>query len=65
MKSYGQIAYETYCITRDWKSFNGTKLPSWEEQRDDLKGSWERAAEAVIIVFNNQNKEEDPLENGR
>jgi len=29
----GKLAYETYCAAVGGKSFNGDKLPTWEEQR--------------------------------
>jgi hypothetical protein len=48
MKSPGQIAYEAYCISRGWKSYNGGALPSWDYQEEDLKSAWESAAQAVL-----------------
>ena len=43
----GEIAYNAYCKTRDWKSVRGEPLPHWNQQSEDLRKSWVEAAEAV------------------
>ena len=43
----GEIAYNAYCETRDWKSVRGEPLPHWKQQSEDLRNSWIKAAEAV------------------
>lgn len=47
-KGYGQIAYETYCGTRDWKSVSGQPLPQWDKQSKELCQAWEAGAAAAI-----------------
>jgi hypothetical protein len=44
----GEINYNAYCEDRGWKSVRGDPLPKWHEQSDDLKASWEKAANAVL-----------------
>ena len=53
---YGKVAYEAYCETRQWKSFNGSKLPLWDNVMPDIKDGWIAAANAVL-----QTVEEDNL----
>lgn len=53
MKSLGQIAYDAYCKSRNWKAFNGDPLPKWKDmkkdpKRADLIPSWEAAGKAVL-----------------
>ena len=51
-KSNGQVAYEAYCETTDWKSLvSGQPLPAWDEAPDPLlEEAWEAAAEAVLAA---------------
>lgn len=47
-KSLGQIAYEAYCATTDWKSaVTGAPLPQYNEQREAVIAAWEAAGTAV------------------
>lgn len=41
-------AYDAYCATRDWKSYNNEPLPQWAHVREDIKQGWVAAALAVI-----------------
>lgn len=44
----GQIAYEAYCQTTDWKSLiTGAPLPQWPEVKPEIKAAWENAAAAA------------------
>ena len=43
----GKVAYDTYCDTRDWISFNGDPLPKWDSVRGDIQKGWILAAIAV------------------
>lgn len=43
----GEIAYNAYCATRNWKSVRGDALPHWGEQSEDLRLAWVTAADAV------------------
>ena len=47
-ENYGQSAYETYCETRGWKSFDGKPLPQWRQQSEALREAWIAAAGAVL-----------------
>lgn len=47
----GQVAYEAYCATRGWKSFNNEPLPQWNDVRQDIKDGWMTAARAVRITM--------------
>ncbi len=47
-KTLGQIAYEAYCATTDWKSaVTGAPLPQYKDQRESVIAAWESAGEAV------------------
>lgn len=55
-KSYGQIAYEAYFSCAGGKSLvSGQSLPSWEQQKDEIKNCWEEAAGAVIEQLDKDN----------
>ena len=47
----GKVAYEAYCETRQWKSFNGDPLPRWDNVRPDIKEGWQVAARAILITM--------------
>jgi hypothetical protein len=45
----GKIAYEGYCsATGGQSAITGEKLPSWDEQREDIKRAWISSAHAVL-----------------
>lgn len=47
-KTLGQIAYEAYCASTDWKSaVSGAPLPQYVEQRPAVIAAWEAAGTAV------------------
>ena len=47
-ESLGQIAYNAYCNSTNWKSLiSGAALPQWPEVKLEIKTAWEAAAEAV------------------
>jgi hypothetical protein len=48
--SLGEIAYNAYCEQRKWISVREERLPSWEDQDEELQEAWEVAAEAVIVA---------------
>lgn len=43
----GEIAYNAYCESRQWKSVRGEPLPAFGSQTEQLKEAWQAAAEAV------------------
>jgi hypothetical protein len=48
-KTSGQVAYEAYCETTNWKSLaTGMQLPQWQDQRPEISAAWEAAATAVL-----------------
>ena len=47
MNDLGKIAYEAYCKERNYISFNGERLPHFEEQSTDLQNAWRKAAQKV------------------
>jgi hypothetical protein len=47
VKTIGQLAYEAYCVNRNWTSVRGELLPGWEQQSPELREAWEAAAEAA------------------
>ena len=46
-RSWGRIAYEAYVKSCGNKSIHGEALPSWDDQRPDIKAHWEAAGKAV------------------
>lgn len=47
-KTLGQIAYEAYAATTDWKSaITGSALPAWRDQHEKIRAAWEAAGDAV------------------
>ena len=55
MKSYEQIAYETYCTSVN-ASPPHLNLPSWDILRPETKEHWLAAVNAVIRSLNNLNQ---------
>ncbi len=48
LRTIGQVNYEAYCEHRQWKGFNGDKLPQWPDVKPALKEGWTVAARAVL-----------------
>lgn len=48
IRTFGQSAYEAYAEHCGRKSILGDDLPSWDEQRPEIRAHWEAAAEAVV-----------------
>ncbi len=47
-KTLGQVAYEAYADSTEWKSaVSGAPLPQWDIQSDKIKEAWERGAAAA------------------
>lgn len=44
----GRVAYEAYGDSVEWRTFSGTKMPTWEDQNAKLKQAWNAAAKAVV-----------------
>lgn len=62
----GEIAYNAYCDTRDWKSFNNEPLPKWPDVKPEIKAGWVAAASAVAtrIRMDANPHEHDPAKEG-
>lgn len=44
----GNIAYNAYCTTTNWKSLiSGQDLPSFGQNKPEIQDAWEKAAQAV------------------
>jgi len=51
-KTYGQIAYEAYCIDTGKKSLiSGCPLPEWDILKPIVQNAWEAASQAAIQHF--------------
>jgi hypothetical protein len=50
----GQVNYNAYCDTRDWKSFDGKPLPPWEQVKPDIQEGWRKGADAVAVALLNK-----------
>lgn len=46
--SAAQNAYDKYCGTREWKAFNGDKLPQWDAVNEEIKAGWYAAVEDLV-----------------
>lgn len=47
----GRAAYEAYCACFGNRSaVSGEELPSWDEQRPDIREAWRAAADAAVMV---------------
>jgi hypothetical protein len=53
-KEMGQVAYEAYAELREWRSFDGYRIPAWDQMREDLRDAWNAAADAVISAATEQ-----------
>ena len=51
IKSLGQVAFEAYKVRKGGVAFDGTPIPDWDQVSDEVKASWEAAAQAVIIAY--------------
>jgi len=51
-KSLGQLAYEAYFEFSNGKSLiSGAPLPEFAAQREEVRGAWEAASEAVTAAL--------------
>jgi hypothetical protein len=47
----GRAAYMAYCQCFDGRSaITGEPLPTWEDQRPDIREAWRAAADAVLML---------------
>lgn len=50
MEDFAKIAYEAYVKSCGGKSVRGDALPSWEEQKPEIRAHWDAAAQAVLAA---------------
>lgn len=48
---FGQIGYEAYGKTAGWKTFDGRRMPSWEEAGDETRRRWHVAAHGILDAY--------------
>ena len=45
--SLGAIGYQAYGEAAQWKAYNGSPMPQWQDLRQDIRDKWEIAALAI------------------
>lgn len=61
--SLGNIAYNAYCESTDWKSvYTGAALPQYDQQRPEVIQAWENSALAVAATICSAKVAEDQAE---
>jgi hypothetical protein len=61
----GRVGYETYCKEVGGVSFNGDKLPTWEEQCErnpKIANAWSAAARATIFQYEQSQRDQNVAE---
>lgn len=47
----GRAAYEAYCsCVGGVSAISGEPLPTWDEQRSDIRQAWRVAADAAVMI---------------
>lgn len=52
MRSFGQVGYEAYADSANWKNFSGGSIPDWSDVPPAIKAHWETAATAIVRYIN-------------
>jgi len=53
----GKAAYMAYCQASDNKSLvSGAELPTWEDQKPEIREAWRAAADAVYMLCANDHE---------
>lgn len=61
--SLGNIAYNAYCASTNWKSvYTGADLPQYDQQRPEVIQAWENSALAVAATICSAKVAEDQAE---
>lgn len=47
----GAVAYGAYSASVGGKSVSGQKLPSWEDQKEEIRAAWAAGALAVLAAL--------------
>lgn len=47
----GAVAYGAYSEAVGGKSVGGTKLPTWEDQKEEIQAAWISATQAVLTAL--------------
>jgi len=48
---WGRVAYEAYAESCGGKSIHGETLPSWDDQKPEIRQHWEKTAFTVIQAY--------------
>lgn len=48
---FAEVAYNAYCKSRNWKAYNGDKLPLFNDTKEEIREGWKMAADAVANAF--------------
>lgn len=48
---YGQIAFEAYCESVNFATYDNKPIPKWESLSAQIKQAWEEAASEVIKAY--------------
>ena len=46
---YGQIAFETYCESVNFVTYDNKPIPKWDSLSVQVKQAWENVAKAVEV----------------
>ena len=49
--SFGQLAFEAYCKSVNFVTFDNKPIPKWEALSAQIKQAWEDAANEAIKVY--------------
>ena len=50
-KSFGQIAFETYCESVNFVTYDNKPIPKWDSLSTQVKQAWEDAANEAIKAY--------------
>ena len=50
-KSFGQFAFEAYCKSVNFITYDNKPIPKWESLSAQIKQAWEEAANEVIKAY--------------
>jgi hypothetical protein len=57
----GEIAYQAYGQTTDFKNFQGNPMPKWEELPDKIKEAWMNASVKIASISSPTDTEEKQI----
>lgn len=48
LRKLARQGYEAYARHQDWRAYNGSPVPQWDNVREDIKVAWEYATMAIV-----------------